>query len=77
MSDLARVQQLINKSLASDIEQEQRFALVMQTVLRMREAVQLEHDIEHDQLTASLLVSGVSAIDACIDILSMFWGPEK
>ncbi len=77
MSDLARVQQLINQSLSSDIEQEQRFALVMQTVLRMREAVQLEHDIEHEPLAAGLLASGVSAIDACIDILSMYWGPKQ
>lgn len=69
-----QIQKLIQRSLNSDNEKEVRFALVMGRVLAMREALTLEQAVEDEPLAAALLGSGVNAIDATIEILSMFWG---
>lgn len=69
-----KIQKLIERSLKSDCEHEVRFALVMSRVLAMREALTLEQAVEDEPLSAALLGSGVNAIDASIEILSMFWG---
>lgn len=77
MTDPERIQKLVQLSLNSDCEHEKRFALVMGRVLAMREAIQLEHDVEHEQLSAALFGAGLNAIDACIEVLSMYWGRQK
>lgn len=69
-----QIKKLIQRSLNSDNEKEVRFALVMGRVLAMREALTLEQAVEDEPLAAALLGSGVNAIDATIEILSMFWG---
>lgn len=74
MTQDEKIQKLIERSLKSDCEHEIRFALVMSRVLAMREALTLEQAVENEPLAAALLGSGVNAIDASIEILSMFWG---
>lgn len=77
MTDLQRLEKLIQQSLNSDCRHEQRFALVMGRIVAMREAIKLEHDIEHEPMAAALLDSGVGAMDACLEILSMYWGKPR
>ena len=76
MTNLKALQRMVNRSKESSDLNEQRVALCVDRMLAFREAISLEAALQEEPIPAALLHSGETAIEACLDIMSMFWASQ-
>jgi alkylation response protein AidB-like acyl-CoA dehydrogenase len=75
--DLKGLRLLVDDSLQSDDPSEKRVAQCVDRLMAMREAVSLEASLQEAELPAALLLAGENALEAALDIMSMFWGRRE
>lgn len=67
----------VDDSLESDDLTERRVAICVDRMMAMREAIGLEAALKDDPISAALLLSGEAAMEACLDIMGMFWSQRE
>lgn len=75
--DLKGLRLLVDDSLGSEDPSEKRVAQCVDRLMAMREAISLEGALQEHPMDAALYATGETALDAALDIMSMFWSQRE